>query len=68
MRRKPGEDRACSSGDMLTVADRHTKKQTYTLHCVPIKTPTFYFMNNSVKYQVIRIIFGTQNAEEIQHK
>ena len=25
-------------------------------------------MNNSVKYQVIRIIFGTQNAEEIQHK
>jgi len=35
------------------------------LHCVPIKTSTFYFMINSVKNQVIWIIFGTQNAEEI---
>jgi len=38
------------------------------LHCVPIKTSTFYCINNSVKNRVIWIIFGTQNPEEILHK
>ena len=41
---------------------------TESLHCVPIKTPTFHFMNNSVKNEVILIIFGIQNPEEISHK
>jgi len=29
---------------------------------------TFYFMNDSVKNQVIWIIFGTQNVKLILHK
>jgi len=37
-------------------------------HCDPIKSSTFYFMNNSVKNPVILILFGTQNAEEILRK
>ena len=38
------------------------------MHCVPIKTSSFYFMNNSVKNQVICVIFGTLNPEEISCK
>ena len=37
-------------------------------HCVPIKTTAFHFTNNSVKNQMIWIIFGMQNPEEISHK
>ena len=46
----------------------NSRTPAWTVHRVPIKTYTSYFMNNYVKNQVILMIFGTQKPEEISHK
>ena len=47
----------CQCGDTVRVY--------HNIHCVPVKTSSSYFMNNSVKNQVIWMISGKQKPEEI---